>query len=244
VSRPPETWCSEASACAACTGRRNAGSSVAVPSVTRSVTAAAAASTVSGSRIGRSSVSPAQTEAKPSSSARCAKAISARGSASPPHRPMPVGRTTPKSRAAGFTPAYAETPLDGRTLAPVRAALRHVLDGHLPYPAIVVDRHGDLIAANRGFDLFTEGVPAGLLAPPVNVYRLALHPDGMAARIVNLAEWAHHILDRLTQESRRNPDARLTALLAELGRPDRAAGPDYVGFAVPMRLGTSRAICA
>jgi hypothetical protein len=47
----------------------------------------------------------------------------------------------------------------------VRDALRSVLDGHRPYPAIVVDRHGDLIAANAPFGLLAEGVSADLLAP-------------------------------------------------------------------------------
>ena len=75
----------------------------------------------------------------------------------------------------------------------------------------------------------TDGAATALLAPPVNVARLLLHPDGVAPRIVNLDEWAWHILDRLRDEAVRNPDARLDALLAELealvGDRPRAAGP-------------------
>ncbi|GLW09471.1 XRE family transcriptional regulator [Microtetraspora sp. NBRC 13810] len=143
--------------------------------------------------------------------------------------------------AAGYAPAYPRTPLADPVMAPVHTALRHVLDGHLPYPAIVADRYGDLVAANPAFTLFTDGAAAGLLEPPVNVYRLALHPGGMAPRIVNLAEWAQHIVQRLAAEIERNPDDRLAALIAELraylpeGRP--AAGP--LGFAVPMRTRTA-----
>ena len=44
---------------------------------------------------------------------------------------------------AGYAPAYPQTPLDGRALAPARDALEHILTGHLPYPAIIVDRHGE-----------------------------------------------------------------------------------------------------
>ena len=153
---------------------------------------------------------------------------------------LPLRERNDLLREAGFAAAYAETPLDERALAPVREALRHVLDGHLPYPAIVVDRHGDLIAANSAFALLTEGAAAELLEPPVNVYRLALHPDGMAPRIANLSEWAQHIIERLERENCRNPDARLAGLLAELSVPDRETGTDYVGFAVPMHLRTSR----
>jgi transcriptional regulator with XRE-family HTH domain len=140
--------------------------------------------------------------------------------------------------AAGYAPVYPETSLDDPMLAPVRTALGHILTGHLPYPAMVVDRHGDLVAANDAFDVLTEGAAAELLAPPVNVYRLALHPEGMAPRIVNLAQWAYHILDRLQQESRRNPDSRLATLHAELEEhvPDRMPPADHLGFAVPLQL--------
>jgi hypothetical protein len=119
--------------------------------------------------------------------------------------------------AAGFAPAYAETGLDEPGLAPVRDAPRTVLDGHRPYPAIVVDRDGDLMAANAPFGFLTEGVSAELLAPPANVYRIALHPAGLAPRIVNLHEWARHVLERLDQALERGPDERLAALRAELG---------------------------
>jgi transcriptional regulator with XRE-family HTH domain len=139
---------------------------------------------------------------------------------------------------AGFAPAYPETSLTDPALAPVRTALEHILAGHLPYPAVIVDRHGDLVAANDAFDVLTEDVAADLLVPPVNVYRLALHPAGMASRIVNMAQWSHHVVDRLRQESKRNPDGRLAALSAELAThvPDRIVGPGYLGFAVPIQL--------
>ena len=141
--------------------------------------------------------------------------------------------------AAGYAPAYPETSLDDPALAPVRTALGHILTGHLPYPAVVVDRHGDLIAANDAFDVLTDGVAAELLAPPANVYRLALHPDGMAPRILNSAQWAHHVIDRLHQEALHSPDddrlAQLHTELKELA-PDRVVTPDHLGFAVPLQL--------
>jgi hypothetical protein len=140
--------------------------------------------------------------------------------------------------AAGYAPAYPETPLDDPVLAPVRTALRHVLTGHLPYPAVVVDRRGDLVAANDAFDVLTEGVAVELLAPPANVYRLAVHPQGMAPRILNLGQWAYHIIDRIRQETLRSPDERLAALYAELTQlaPERVMPADHLGFAVPLQL--------
>ncbi len=140
--------------------------------------------------------------------------------------------------AAGYAPAYSQTPLNDPGLAPVQTALRHILTGHLPYPAIVIDHHGYLVAANAAFDLVTDGAAPDLLEPPVNVYRLALHPNGIASRIANFDEWAQHIVERLHAEILRNPDERLADLHAELDEyvPHRSLAPGRLGFAVPLRL--------
>ncbi|MFE2885033.1 helix-turn-helix domain-containing protein [Streptomyces sp. NPDC059272] len=134
--------------------------------------------------------------------------------------------------AAGYAPVYAESPLDGPVLAPVREAIGHILRGHLPYPAVVVDRDGQLVAVNSAFGVITEGAAAELLGPGANVYRLALHPDGLAPRILNLAEWARHILARLGQLAELR--AELAGYVPELGSED-----GMLGFAVPLRLRSS-----
>ncbi|MCI4063864.1 helix-turn-helix transcriptional regulator [Micromonospora sp. R77] len=142
--------------------------------------------------------------------------------------------------AAGYAPAYPENRFDGPGLAAVRTALERVLAGHLPFPAVVVDRAGTLLLANAAFTALTAPAAPELLAPPVSVPRVLLHPDGLAPLIVNLDEWAWHVIDRLRAESVRNQDPRLVALVTELAAlaPDRPRepGPDYVGFAVPLRL--------
>lgn len=143
--------------------------------------------------------------------------------------------------AAGYAPVYSQTSLDDPALAPVLTAVNHVLTGYLPYPAIVVGRHGDIVATNAAFGLLTEGVEPALLAPPINVYRLALHPRGIAPRILNFPQWARHVVERLHQESVRNPDERLAALSAELRAyvPEQRDLPsDHLGFAVPLQLRT------
>ena len=96
--------------------------------------------------------------------------------------------------------------------------LQHILAGHEPYPALVVDRHWGLVAANSALSLFIEGVAAELLEPPVNVLRLSLHPQGLAPRIVNLAEWREHVLSRLRHQVDLSADPVLAALRAELTR--------------------------
>jgi transcriptional regulator with XRE-family HTH domain len=134
--------------------------------------------------------------------------------------------------AAGYAPAYAETPLTAPDLAPVRSAIDHVLAGHQPYPAVVVDRSGEIVAANSALDVVTESAAPELVGVGRNAYRLALHPHGMAPRIVNFTDWAQHVL---------NGTRHLPQLHAELRGYVPAVEPDddYLGFAVPLRLRTS-----
>ncbi len=150
---------------------------------------------------------------------------------------------TPRERnelllAAGFAPAFPESSLEDAALRPVCQALDTILDGHLPYPAMVVRPHGILVTANRAFELFHEGVDPVLLAPPVNVFRLALHPDGVAPRVRNLPAWARHITENLRAQLARSPDPSLDALLVELEGylPPLPPQDDVLGFAVPLEL--------
>lgn len=134
--------------------------------------------------------------------------------------------------AAGYAPAYPERALEDPALAPVREALDRILDGHMPYPALVVDRRGGLIAANAAFALICEGAAPELTGPGSNVYRLALHPRGVAPRVLNFAQWARHILERITQWE--DLHAELSAYV-----PEPAVAADHLGFAVPLRLRSS-----
>lgn len=140
--------------------------------------------------------------------------------------------------AAGYAPIFAESRLDAPELGAVREALDRILEGHLPYPAVVVRPYGELVAANAAITVLTEGAAGKLLAPPVNVLRLALHPDGMGRRARNLAEWGRHIIESLRARSLRSPDARLDELIAEMEGyvPAVSPGLDHIGFAVPLRL--------
>lgn len=143
--------------------------------------------------------------------------------------------------SAGFAPAFPESQLDDEALAPVRQALDTILDGHLPYPAIVAGPHGTLVAANKAFAVFEEGVDPALLEPPVNLFRHALHPDGLAPRVRNLPEWGRHITAHVRAQLARSPDPALEELLVELEGylPPLPDDLDVLGFAVPLRLASS-----
>ena len=119
--------------------------------------------------------------------------------------------------AAGFAPLYAERTLQDAAMSAAKAAIDRVLKGHEPYPALAVDRHWNLVAANGAVAPLLVDIEARqLLEPPVNVLRLSLHPQGLAPRIANFTEWRAHLLDRLRHQAAVTADPRLAELLHEL----------------------------
>jgi transcriptional regulator with XRE-family HTH domain len=153
--------------------------------------------------------------------------------------------------AAGFAPHYPERSLDDPALRQARQAVRLVLAGHEPYPALAVDRHWNLVAANQAVAPFFTGVAPALTQPPINVLRATFPPDGVAPRIVNFTQWRTHMLQRVQRQVRRTADAGLADLLAELrgysvptnlDDDEPAPGPDVPGMVVPLRLRTEQGV--
>lgn len=132
------------------------------------------------------------------------------------HLEIPLRERNVLLTAAGYAPVYSETDLHAPEMAAVQAAIERLLASHEPYPAVVVDRWWNLVSANTSIALLTEGVAAELLQPPVNVLRASLHPEGLAPRIRNLAEWRAHLLTRLRGQVDKTGDPQLAALLDEL----------------------------
>lgn len=119
--------------------------------------------------------------------------------------------------AAGYAPTYQETALDAPDMARVRDGIEKILSGHEPFPAIVVDRRFDLVSSNdTAMAILADGVAPELLAPPANVLRASLHPNGLASRIVNFAEWSSHIIDRVQRQADACGDGDLMSLHNEL----------------------------
>ncbi len=144
--------------------------------------------------------------------------------------------------AAGYAPRYGELDLDDPELAPVKRALDLVLASQEPFPAAVVDRQWGLVAGNRGLSVLIAGIDPALLAPPVNVLRVSLHPDGLAPRILNLGQWRGHLLARLEREVALSGDPALAALRDELveypGAPYQDDAEVDGDIAVPLRMAT------
>jgi transcriptional regulator with XRE-family HTH domain len=153
--------------------------------------------------------------------------------------------------AAGYAPVYPERSLDDPAMQAAREAVELVLAGHEPFPALAIDASWTLIAANRAIAPLLEGIAPAFLEPPVNVMRLALHPDGLAPRIMNLAQLRGHLLERLQRQAEMTADPATSALLDELrgydpGRMapkrDRNGEPAVTDIVVPMRLQTPHGV--
>ena len=82
---------------------------------------------------------------------------------------VPLRDRNPLLLAAGHAPAYGSTNLDAESMKPVRAILERVLQSHQPYPALVVNRMWELVAANDGVWSLMAGAADHLVVPPVNV---------------------------------------------------------------------------
>jgi transcriptional regulator with XRE-family HTH domain len=141
--------------------------------------------------------------------------------------------------AAGFAPAFPQRSLDDPALKSARAAIDLVLRAHEPNPALAVDRHWNLVSANRMVAPLLEGIPERLLGQPFNVLRLSFHPEALAARTVNLAEWCGHLLERLHRQCETTADPELIKLFHDLKTypiPARSGPLSADNVAIPFKM--------
>jgi len=141
--------------------------------------------------------------------------------------------------AAGFAPAFPQRALDDPALNSARQAIDLVLKAHEPNPALAVDRHWNLMSANRMVMPLLEGIAPRLLGQPFNVLRLSFHPEALAPRTVNLGEWCAHLLERLHRQCEATADPELIKLYQELKTypvPARSAPIAADSVVVPFRM--------
>jgi len=102
---------------------------------------------------------------------------------------------------AGYAPIYRATSLEAPAMAQVRRALDFILRQQEPYPALVLDRHWNVVRVNDGSArvqaVFLDPKAVAGLGPP-NAMRLMFHPSGFRPFIVNweaaaasLIQWLH-----------------------------------------------------
>lgn len=161
------------------------------------------------------------------------------------HLEVPLRERNTMLLAAGYAPRFSETSLDDEAMARVRVSLQRMLDAHDPYPGVVIDRAWNVLLANQAAFAFTDGVPVHLLQPHMNVFRVCLHPDGLAARTTNFEEWAAYLLRQMRRTVQLTGDDDLAAVEAEvLAYPNVAELPpapevdlrDDPALLVPFRM--------
>ncbi len=146
--------------------------------------------------------------------------------------------------AAGYAPRFQERAIAGPEMGVVLQSLQRLLDAHQPYPGVVLDRHWNVVLGNSAALTLVGLLPAELTAPVPNIFRLSLHPQGMAAITANFDEWGRYLLRQLKRLAAGSADEHWTALAAEvmaypnvaaLARREPAA-PDEAALLVPCAL--------
>jgi transcriptional regulator with XRE-family HTH domain len=140
--------------------------------------------------------------------------------------------------AAGYAPQYRETGLDDEAMVQVRRALERMLSHHEPHPAVVMDRHWNIVRANAAADeLF--GWLLGDADPDeqANVVRLMFGP--LRPHVANWEETGEALVQRVLREAVGGvPDRDTRRLLDEVlsldGIPARWRTPDFARTPLPL----------
>lgn len=160
------------------------------------------------------------------------------------HLDVPLRERNALLLASGYAPRYSRLALDDDSsdMRYVRDAIGRLLASHDPYPAFVIDRQWDVVARNESAAVLLKDVAPELLIPPVNALRVALHPSGLAPRILNLAEWSAYLLRRLDHQMLATGDAGLAKLADEargypgVAKPDQKAANPIDRVFVPLHV--------
>lgn len=132
------------------------------------------------------------------------------------HLDVPLRDRNTMLLAAGYAPRFTSAPLDDRSMTAISAAMRRLLHAHDPYPGIVLDRHWNVVEANLAARRLLATVPADLCDPTVNLFRVSLHPDGLAGFTTNIDVWGAYMLHQLDRLVSVSDDPVLINLRAEI----------------------------
>ncbi|BDM69862.1 transcriptional regulator [Streptomyces nigrescens] len=146
------------------------------------------------------------------------------------HLDLPLRERNDWLLAAGYAPHFPETPLTDPALSGIRASLQTLLNAHDPFPGAAIDGQWNVRLTNEAGRRLISGIPEEVRGMPTNLFRTALHPDGLARRTRNFSPWSAHLLRRLDRAVVRTQDTVLAALADEI-----ATWPD-----IPDRRGWSR----
>jgi transcriptional regulator with XRE-family HTH domain len=132
------------------------------------------------------------------------------------HLEVPLRERNTLLMAGGYAPRYPRTGLDSPEMDRVRSTLERILGSHDPYPGVVIDRYWNVVLSNAAAQGLLAGLPDHVLGPPANIFRVSLHPDGLASRTINFTQWSTYLLSQLHRATILTGDAHFEHLTAEV----------------------------
>ena len=159
---------------------------------------------------------------------------------------LPLRQRNALLTAGGYAEMYPERRLNDPGLQLVDEVIRTVLRGHEPNPALAIDSRWNIVEMNRSMQVLLQDAALAPLDSPMNAMRLALHPDGLAPRILNFPAWSRHMIALIKQRAEESADSELVELLNEVQGYDysstRMASTEGTreDFAIPLQLVTSK----
>jgi transcriptional regulator with XRE-family HTH domain len=166
------------------------------------------------------------------------------------HLDVPLRERNGILLAGGYAPRFSRTALDSAEMERLLQTLQRILASHDPYPGVVIDRYWNIVIANDSAQRMMEGLPEHVIGPTPNIFRLSLHPEGLAQRTLNFEEWATYLLGQLHRAARLTGDEVFSALVAEITEYPNVSGlgdwrlrmsEDEPELLVPFRLDVGEA---
>ncbi len=130
---------------------------------------------------------------------------------------IPLRQSNAMLLAAGFAPVWPVTDLGADSLAPVREALNYILSQQEPFPAVVVDRHWNLLQANKGAVALVEFL-VGPIAPgtPINLADALVGPAVLRPHLVNWDAIVRYFVRSVEADAASDATPETAALLERL----------------------------
>lgn len=120
---------------------------------------------------------------------------------------MDLARTNRLLAAAGYSQQFSEQNLHEPEMKLVKDAVVHLINAHMPYPALLIDQHYNLLTGNAAqIHLFECMIKLGArLGPDSNLFLAFFEEDGLRPFLEDREALACHMLQRIHQEHLAGP---------------------------------------
>jgi transcriptional regulator with XRE-family HTH domain len=130
---------------------------------------------------------------------------------------MPLRERNALLLAAGYAPGYPESGLGSPTLSRIDQAIDAILAQQEPYPAFLINRHWDVLRANRAAERLNHFLLGGRDSAHRNILRQFFDPEDLRAAVANWEEVAGELIRHVHDHRAAAPgDPVVGALLDEL----------------------------